>query len=97
MSKSSKSAAAGASLSSEVPFEQALEKLEEIVESMEGEELPLETLLQRYEEGTKLAMVCQKKLAEAEIKIRQLEKTAAGEFVLKPFKADENSAESTNQ
>ena len=32
MSKSSKSAAAGASLSSDVPFEQALEKLEEIVE-----------------------------------------------------------------
>ena len=98
MSKSSKPAATGATPGTELPFEQALAKLEGIVESMEGDELPLETLLERYEEGTKLALNCQKKLAEAELKIQQLEKSAAGEFVLKPFRAgaDETTTESTN-
>ena len=65
-------------------FEEALHKLESIVEAMEGDELPLETLLSKYEEGTRLANVCQEKLAEAELKIQQLEKTASGEFKLKP-------------
>jgi exodeoxyribonuclease VII small subunit len=68
-----------------VPFEEALKKLESIVEAMESEDLPLETLLARYEEGTRLAQVCQAKLAEAELKIQQLEKNAAGEMKLKPL------------
>jgi len=50
---------------------------------MESDELPLETLLARFEEGTHLAKVCQAKLAEAELKIQQLEKNAAGEPTLK--------------
>ena len=62
-----------------------MKKLEAIVEAMESEDLPLETLLGKYEEGTKLAQVCQAKLAEAELKIEQLEKNAAGEIKLKPF------------
>jgi exodeoxyribonuclease VII small subunit len=66
------------------PFEEALEKLEAIVETMEAGDLPLETLIARYEEGTRLAKVCQEKLAEAELKIQQLEKNAAGEMKLKP-------------
>lgn len=68
----------------ELSFEGALTKLESIVESMESEDLPLETLLERYEEGTRLAQACQQKLAAAELRIQQLEKTAAGEFKLKP-------------
>lgn len=68
-----------------LPFEQALQKLESIVEAMESEELPLEALLAKYEEGTKLAKTCQEKLAEAELKIQQLEKSAAGEMKLKPL------------
>jgi exodeoxyribonuclease VII small subunit len=62
-----------------------LKKLEGIVEAMESDDLPLETLLARYEEGAKLVKICQEKLAEAELKIQQLEKTAAGEMKLKPF------------
>lgn len=67
-----------------LPFEEALKKLETIVEAMEGDDLPLEALLARYEEGVNLARICQHKLAEAELKIQQLEKTAGGEFKLKP-------------
>lgn len=75
-----------------VPFEEALKKLESIVEAMESEDLPLETLLAKYEEGTQLAKVCQDKLAEAELKIQQLEKNATGELKLKPL-SPESEAE----
>ena len=68
-----------------LPFEEALKKLEAIVEAMEGEDLPLESLLAKYEEGTRLAKICQDKLAEAELKIQQLEKTASGQMKLKPL------------
>ena len=85
----SKSARPGdAAKNGTVPFEEALKKLESIVETMESEELPLETLLARYEEGTKLAQICQAKLAEADLKIQQLEKNAAGELTLKPAPSD---------
>ena len=68
----------------DLPFEEALKKLESIVETMEAEDLPLETLLVRFEEGTRLAKVCQTKLSEAELKIQELEKNASGNLVLKP-------------
>ena len=55
--------------------------------------MSLETLLAKYEEGTRLAKACQDKLAEAELKIQQLEKTAAGEMKLKPVALPEGSAE----
>ena len=71
------------------PFEEALKSLERVVEVMESDELPLETLLAKYEEGIKLVKICQDKLAEAELKIRQLEKNAAGEFKLKPLELSE--------
>jgi exodeoxyribonuclease VII small subunit len=74
-----------------LPFEEALKKLEAIVEAMESEELPLETLLAKYEEGTQLARTCQEKLAEAELKIQQLEKNAASELKLKPLPPAETS------
>jgi exodeoxyribonuclease VII small subunit len=72
-----------------LPFEEALKKLEGLVEVMESEDLPLETLLARYEEGTRLVKICQEKLADAELKIRQLEKNAAGEVKLKPAETED--------
>ena len=72
-----------------LPFEEALKKLEGVVEAMETGDLPLETLLAKYEEGTRLVKICQEKLAEAELKIQQLEKNAAGELKLKSFETEE--------
>ena len=72
----------------DIPFEEALQKLETLVEAMESGDLPLESLLARYEEGVKLTKICQDKLAEAELKIKQLEKTAGGELRLKPLAAE---------
>jgi exodeoxyribonuclease VII small subunit len=67
-----------------LPFEEALKRLEGIVEAMEAQDLPLESLLARYQEGTALAQLCQAKLNEAELKIQQLERSAKGEMTLKP-------------
>lgn len=74
---------AGQAPARNLPFEDALKKLEGVVEAMESGDLPLETLLARYEEGMRLVKICQEKLAEAELKIQQLEKNAAGDMVLK--------------
>ena len=68
----------------EMPFEEAMQKLEAIVDAMESGELPLESLMAKFEEGTRLAKICQAKLAQAEVKVQQLEKNAAGELTLKP-------------
>ncbi len=69
----------------DLPFEEALKRLQAIVEAMESEDLPLENLLAKYEEGTVLAKVCQQKLADAEVKIQRLEQNAAGEPQLRPM------------
>jgi exodeoxyribonuclease VII small subunit len=68
----------------ELPFEEAIKRLEAIVEAMESQDLPLETLLARYQEGSRLAQLCQAKLNEAELKVQQLEKNSKGELILKP-------------
>jgi exodeoxyribonuclease VII small subunit len=91
MSKAVK--AVDAAKTENLPFETALKKLEAIVEAMEADDLPLETLLARYEEGTRLAQICQAKLAEAGLKIQQLEKNAAGELKLKPMPLSDDSNE----
>ena len=90
MSNPSKAAGQGSVKS--LPFEEALKKLEGVVAAMESDDLPLETLLARYEEGVKLVKVCQEKLAEAELKIQQLEKCAANEIKLKPLSPDLSEA-----
>ncbi len=61
-----------------------MQQLETIVETMESGELPLEALMTQFEEGTRLAKICQAKLAQAETKIQLLEKNAAGELTLRP-------------
>ena len=85
----SKSAKANDTARNSPPFEEVLKTLEGIVGAMESDDLPLETLLSKYEEGTKLVKICQEKLAEAELKIQQLEKNAAGEIKLKPVDLSE--------
>lgn len=69
----------------EPTFESALERLEHIVEEMEGDRLPLEELLGRYEEGTRLVKVCQERLNTAEKRIELITKNAAESAELAPF------------
>ena len=64
----------------EMPFEQALKKLEGIVENLENGDLGLEDALKQYEEGVRLADLCSKRLTEAEKRVEVLMKTNAGKF-----------------
>jgi exodeoxyribonuclease VII small subunit len=53
-------------------FEEALTQLEQIVQQLESGETQLDESLQLFENGVKLARVCNKKLDEAEAKIQIL-------------------------
>ena len=75
-----------------IPFEEALKKLESVVETMESDELPLEQLLAKFEEGTRLVQVCQSRLAEAEVKVQKLEQDLAGEPGLRSVTSGETAA-----
>ncbi|MCK4462731.1 MAG: exodeoxyribonuclease VII small subunit [Candidatus Omnitrophica bacterium] len=69
----------------EIKFENALKKLEKIVEELEGGNLPLEDSLAKYEEGIKLSRICQKKLETAKKKVELLVKSKEGKFKLEAF------------
>ena len=58
----------------EIPakFEEALKRLEDIVNRMESGDLPLDEALQYFEEGITIAQFCEAKLAEAEGKVEVL-------------------------
>jgi len=86
MSKTPKAGAAGEA--AELSFSDALARLQRVVEAMESEDLPLETLLARYEEGMKLVRVCEARLAAAEVRIQQLEQNGAGQLQTRPFDAN---------
>ena len=84
----SKTAKAGAPDSeSPIPFEEALQKLESIVESMESGELTLEQLLGRFEDGARLSRACQQRLEAAEIRVQQLEKSLSGDLTVRPVES----------
>lgn len=53
-------------------FEEALERLQAIVDRLEGGELGLEEAMEAFEEGRRLAEVCRARLDEAEGKLEEL-------------------------
>lgn len=61
----------------ELTFEQALARLDEIVRSLENGQTKLEDSLALYEEGIALVRLCNERLDTAEQKIRQLSITPA--------------------
>jgi exodeoxyribonuclease VII small subunit len=69
-------------------FEGAMSRLESIVEQMESGKLPLEDLIQRYEEGIKLVKVCQERLAIAEHKIEIIVRDNSGKATVKDFQVN---------
>ena len=69
----------------EIKFEEALKRLEEIVEELERGDLSLDDSLAKYEEGIRLSVICTRKLEAAKKKVELLVKTGEGKFDLKPF------------
>jgi exodeoxyribonuclease VII small subunit len=74
-------------------FEEALDKLEEIVKKMEAGEMTLEESLKAFEEGIKLSRLCAKKLDEADRRVDLLLRED-GELTAKPFAGEEREPES---
>ena len=66
-------------------FEEAMKRLEEIAQSLEGGDLTLEKSLDFFEEGMKLVGFCSKKLEEAEQKVTMLVKESDGRYTQQPF------------
>ncbi len=57
---------------SEMSYEEAVKRLEELVSRLENAEIPLEESLSSFQEGIKLSRYCREKLAEIEYKVDYL-------------------------
>lgn len=66
-------------------FEDAMKRLDKITEELSREGVELEKALALYEEGVKLAAICNAKLEDTERKIKMLQVSANGELVEKDF------------
>jgi exodeoxyribonuclease VII small subunit len=71
-------------------LETAMQRVSEIVSSMESGDMPLEKLIESYEEGTALVKMCQEKLDAAEKRIQIIARNARGEVSLEEFNAEAN-------
>lgn len=65
-------------MSNELPFEEALAKLEEIVQKMEDPSVSLEESMKLYKEGLELSTYCTKTLDKATLAIEQIHQKAQG-------------------
>ena len=63
----------------DLTYEQAMEKLEQIVQKLEDGSLGLDESLKLFEEGTKLAAFCNESLTSAEQKIINLNGEKVGD------------------
>ena len=79
----------------ELSFEDAMERLEEIVSAMEGERMPLEEMVQSYGEGAKLLRQCRQRIEAARQRVElitaDLDGPGPGKATLSTF--DETAAE----
>ncbi|MEM1282892.1 MAG: exodeoxyribonuclease VII small subunit, partial [Chlamydiota bacterium] len=65
---------------SEINFEKAFVRLEEILEKLNSGNISLDDSLKMYEEADKLITTCGKKLTDAERKVEKLIKQRNGEL-----------------
>ena len=71
------------------PFEEALKRLEGVVERLEEGDIPLEEALKLFEEGVQLSRACTQKLDEAEKKIEVLTRDGEGKLGTRPLDPEE--------
>lgn len=66
-------------------FEEALKKLESIVDQLEKGEMTLDASLKLFEEGVELSTACKNELDAAEGKVQQLVRQRDGSLKPEPF------------
>lgn len=69
----------------EEQFEEAIKRLQLIVEKMEKGDLPLEEAMESFSEGMRLVQYCQQKLEQAENRVQMLLKDQQGTLSAVPF------------
>ena len=74
----------------EIPFEEAIARLEVIVKTMEGDTVSLDESLALYEEGIALVRRLSRELDEAEQRVMILQRTPDGEIKPAPFTSTED-------
>jgi len=62
-----------------------MKRLDEIVEQLEEDKLPLDKMIALYEEGVALARACGEKLEAAEQKVKLIAKKAGDAIALEDF------------
>ena len=67
-------------------FEDAFARLEALVGEMERGELPLEQMLDRFEEGVRLVRHCNEFLSQAQLRVERYVEQKDGHWVLKEEK-----------
>lgn len=81
----------------DLTFEQALKRLEEIVEALETDDLDLEKSVQFYEEGVSMYRHCTQQLQRAEKRIDILQENEDGTLTAEPFLAQEENGAGNGQ
>lgn len=71
--------------SPELSFEQAMDRLEEIVGSMESDRMPLDEMVTAYEEGMALLQRCRQRIESARQRIESISLKADGKAELTAF------------
>jgi len=77
---------------SDIKFEDALARLEQIVDTLESGKLPLEDSLKAFEEGVVMARHCARYLEAAEKRIEVLTKDETGVLRVDPFELEDDQA-----
>lgn len=93
MARERKPAVSDAPDAASLSFEAAIERLQTIVEELEGGSLSLEESIARYEEGVKLSRRLTQTLDQAEKRIERLSTDADGEPVTEPMELEGEPAE----
>lgn len=70
-------------------FEEAMKELEQVVAKLESGDVTLDESLKLFEKGIKLSGSCQKKLDEAERRVKILTAGSDGEMTEENFEAEE--------
>lgn len=70
----------------EKSFEENYSRLEKILEKLESEDVTLEETIKLYEEGLTLTKFCYEKLNNAELRIKEINKSLKGELEIKDYK-----------
>ena len=69
-------------------FEEVMERLEQTVQALEAGDLPLDEATKLYEQGMRLARMCNEMLAAADLRITQIETTYGEQMRLPPERDD---------